>query len=106
MLLAPAQQGDVPFQMLLKVRAYDADDNPVFRESARVCFSVDGPAEIVGVENGEMKNWEDCCGNGIHLYQGRASAALRITGEGRVRVRASASRLMAAYVAVVSGNPF
>ncbi len=101
-LLTPAEQGDVPFQMFLKVRTYDIDGNPVFRESAKVCFSVEGPAEIVGVENGDMKNWEDCCGDGIHLYQGRASVALRITGEGRVRVTASASGLMTAYAVVVS----
>ena len=92
--------GGMPYQVLLKIRAYDAGDNPVFRESARVQFYVEGPAEIAGVENGDMKSWEPVCGNSIHLYQGRADAAVRITGTGRVRITAFAAGMAMAQAVV------
>lgn len=92
--------GGMPYQLLRKVRAYDAEDNPVFRESARVQFCVEGPAEIAGVENGDMKSREPACGSSIHLYQGRADVAVRITGTGRVRITAFASGMAMAQAVI------
>lgn len=90
----------MPYQVLLKVRAYDAEDNPVFRESAKVQFCVEGPAEIAGVENGDMKNWEPVCGSTVHLYQGRADVAVRIIKTGRVRITAFAAGMAMAQTVI------
>jgi len=90
----------MPCQVLLKVRAYDVEDNPVFRESAKVRFCVEGPAEIVGVENGDMKNWEPFCGSAVHLYQGRADVAVRIIDTGRVRITAFAAGMAMAQTVI------
>ncbi|MCM1184474.1 MAG: hypothetical protein NC337_13975 [Roseburia sp.] len=93
------------YQVLRKVRAYDSEDNPVFRESAKVQFHVEGPAEIVGVENGDMKSLEPVQSNFIHLYQGRADVAVRITGMGRVRITAFATGMTMAQTVIYAGVP-
>lgn len=84
-----------PYQILCKVRAYDGEENPVFRESAKVVFTVEGPAQIIGVENGDIKSAEPADNDFIHLYYGRADVALRITAPGRVKVTAYAAGLKA-----------
>ena len=91
-----------PGRRLLKVRAYDEEDNPVFRESARVKFMVEGPAQIVGVDNGDMQSMEPYNNDFIHLYHGKANVALHITGEGRVRVTAFAGGMKMAYTVIVT----
>ena len=91
-----------PYQKLLKVRAYDADFNPVFREYANVQFVVEGPAEIIGVDNGDIKGAEPLNFDAIHLFNGRANVALRITGEGRVKVSAYAAGMKMAQSVIVA----
>lgn len=91
-----------PYQKLLKVRAYDADFNPVFREYANVQFIVEGPAEITGVDNGDIKGAEPLNFDAIHLFNGRANVALRITGEGRVKVNAYAAGMKMAQSVIVA----
>lgn len=94
-----------PYQLLLKVRAVDQENIPVFRESARVQFAVEGPAELIGVDNGDIKGAEPYNNDFIHLFRGKADAAIRITGEGRIRVTAYAAGLeMAQTVAVASAE--
>lgn len=88
------------YRILRKVRAYDIDNTPVFRESAKVQFCVEGPAEIAGVWNGDMKSWEPVCSDFIHLYQGRADVAVRITGTGRVRITAFAAGMEMAQTVI------
>lgn len=100
-------QGDyevIPFQQLLKVRAYDRSDHAVFRESAKVWFKVEGPARIVGVDNGDMQSAESFNQEFIHLYCGRANVALSIYGAGRIRVTAFASGMEMAQTIVVAGK--
>lgn len=101
-ILEQTGEGYIPYQMLLKVRAFDADDNPVFRESARVHFLVEGSAELAGVENGDMKSWEPFGNDFIHLYHGRADVAIRIVREGRVRVTAFADGMAMAQAVVTA----
>lgn len=91
-----------PYQKLLKVRAYDADGNPVFREAAKVQFIVEGAAEIVGVDNGDIKGAEPLDNDTIHLFQGRADVAIRITDIGRVRVTAIAAGMRMAQTIIVA----
>ncbi|MCD7739059.1 MAG: DUF4982 domain-containing protein [Lachnospiraceae bacterium] len=91
-----------PYQMLLKVRAYDKDDNPVFRESAAVHFIVEGPAYIVGVDNGDMQSSEPENEDRIHLYHGKAAAALVVTGEGRIKIRVYGAGLLPAQTVILA----
>lgn len=92
----------LPYQLLCKVRAYDQEGNPVFHEYARVRFTVEGPAAIVGTDNGDMQRADPFTGSDVHLYGGHAAAALRITGEGRVRVSAHAPGLRPASAIVIA----
>lgn len=94
-----------PCQLLLKVRACDREDRPVFRESAKVRFIVEGPAYIAGVDNGDIQGSEAYDSDTIHLFQGRADAALVITGEGRVRVTAFAAGMQMAQAIITSRMP-
>ncbi len=91
-----------PYKLLLKVRAYDEDNNKVFNESAKVTFVVEGPARIIGVDNGDVKSSEALDNDFIHMYQGRADVALDILGEGRIRVRAFSGGMKAAEAVVVA----
>lgn len=92
-------EGEV-YQQLLKVRAYDEENRPVFRESARVQFLVEGPARIIGVDNGDIKRAEPYVNDSTHLYHGRADVAIAVTGSGRVRVGAFAGGMQPAWTVV------
>ena len=81
---------------------YDADGNPVFREYANVQFVVEGPAQIIGVDNGDVKSSEPLNYDAIHLFNGRANVALRITGCGRVKVSAYAAGMKMAQSVIVA----
>lgn len=85
-----------PYRMLCKVRAFDAEGRPVFRESAKVTFVVEGPARLIGVDNGDIKSAEAPNGGSIHLYRGRADAGILITGPGRVKLTAYAAGIQSA----------
>lgn len=72
-------------QKLFTVRAIDADGTPVFRDSSKVVFRADGPAEIVGVDNGDLCSSESYDNPWMHMYRGCVSTVLRFMGEpGRV----------------------
>ena len=90
------------YQVLLKVRAYDEENRPVFRESAKVQFVVEGPARMVGVDNGDIKRAEPNANDSTHMFRGRADAAIAVTGPGRVRVTAFAEGMFAAQAVVVA----
>ncbi|MCA0758618.1 glycoside hydrolase family 2 protein [Paenibacillus sp. N4] len=73
------------YHKLFTVRAKDAEGIPVFRESSKVTFKVSGPAEIVGVDNGDLCSNESYDEHWMHMYRGFVSTVLRLTGEkGRV----------------------
>lgn len=88
------------YRLLLKVRAYDEADRPVFRESAKVQFLVEGPAKIIGVDNGDIKRAEPYVNDFTHMYHGRADVAVAVTGPGRVRVSAFAGGMLPAWTVV------
>ncbi len=88
--------------MLLTVRAVDAEGVPCFRESAKVRFRVEGPAELVAVDNGDICSNEPYQEEQIHLYHGCASAILRFIGEpGRVVLHADGAGLRSGRTVVV-----
>lgn len=93
------------FEKLLTVHAVDNEKIKCFRESAKVRFFVEGEAEIIGVDNGDLKNHESYCESFIHMYRGSASVLLRLTGKpGRVKVSAFADGLRAAEYIIEVGE--
>ncbi|NMM93720.1 sugar-binding domain-containing protein [Bifidobacterium oedipodis] len=95
----PAERG---YEQLFCVQCLDTDGNPVFRESTSVRFRVEGPAEIVAVDNGNLMGNEPYGGDAIHMYQGVASVMLRFTGEaGRVVLSADAAGMQSASQTIV-----
>ena len=61
---------------------------------------MEGPARIVGVDNGDMQSAEPKTEDRIHLYHGKAAAALAITGAGRVKVTAYGAGLLEAQTVI------
>lgn len=83
--------------MLLTAEAQDENSIHCFHHEGRVQFEAEGPAEIVGVDNGCMTTDDPYGGTSITLFQGRASVQLRLTGEaGTVTICAMADGLQAA----------
>lgn len=98
----PAGKG---YELFLTVGAEDAQGNPYFREGSLVCFLAEGPAEILGVDNGDICGEELYQSNRIHMYHGSASVLVRLTGEpGRVVIRAFAEGMAAGEVTLLIGN--
>lgn len=94
----PATKG---YQKLFTVRALDQDGVPVFHESARVTFKVTGPAEIIGIDNGDLSSREPYNSNQQHMYRGCVSTVVRLTGEsGRVILSAYAEGMYQGQVII------
>lgn len=92
--ILPAEKG---YQLQLSVKAYDKQDHPCCRESARVSFRIEGPAEILAVDAGDLMSHEVYQNNRIHMYRGQASVMIGLTGEaGRVCVYAYAEGMQEA----------
>ena len=91
---APAQEA---YEMLLSVKALDANDNPVFRENAQVKFRVEGNAEIIAVDNGDLSDPATYLADTCRLYRGQASVLVRLQGKpDEIRVYAEASGMTGA----------
>ncbi|WP_321572124.1 glycoside hydrolase family 2 TIM barrel-domain containing protein [uncultured Duncaniella sp.] len=65
----------------VKIEALDSKSRIVPGTDTKLTFKVDGPAEIVGVINGNLSSDEMMTGNTRSLYNGRASVILRSTDE-------------------------
>ncbi|THF77766.1 sugar-binding domain-containing protein [Cohnella fermenti] len=92
------------YSQLFTVRALDKDGTPVFRDSSKVTFRVIGPAELIGVDNGDLCSAEPYDSSWRHLYRGCASAVLSLTGEpGRVELTAFADGMESGRAAVEVG---
>lgn len=65
----------------IRVWAVDKKGRRVHGAQNELTFSVDGPAEIVGVINGDMASEELTVGNRRRLYNGTATVILRSTQE-------------------------
>ena len=90
------------YERLLSVQCLDVDGNQVFRESAPVRFRVDGPAEIIAVDNGNLMSNETYGNDIIHMHQGVASVMVRFTGEaGRVVLSADAPGMRSAVQTII-----
>ncbi len=89
------------YEKLFRVEAVDREDQFYFRESTLVRFSVEGPAKLAAVDNGDLTGSEPYVSDRVHLYHGRAAALLRFTGEsGRVVLTANAEGMYPARVVI------
>lgn len=78
----------------VRVEALDSRRRRDSQSQAPVSFAVEGPAEIVGVINGDLSSEELSTGNTRRLYNGTATVILRSTGTpGAVTLTASAPGL-------------
>lgn len=89
------------YEKLFTVRAKDKEGIVAFRESAKVTFSITGPAELVAVDNGDLCSSETYDNNWMHMYHGCVSTVIRLTGEkGRVVLAAFSEGMHAAKVVI------
>lgn len=80
--------------MHVRVAAVDKRGRQVPQEDRELTFTVDGPARIVGVINGDITSDELTTGNCRKLYNGTATVILRSTREaGKVRLSVTAPGL-------------
>ena len=75
---------------LVKVQLQDAHGNPVRHLDEQVRFEIDGPARLLGIDNGSEFNVEAHRSDQVTTHQGRAFLFLQSTGEkGVVNITAS-----------------
>ena len=81
----------------VRIVAADRKGRRVQGAAGKVTFEVEGPAEIVGVINGDITSEELTVGNTRRLYNGTATVILRSgTTPGKVTLKASADGLKTA----------
>jgi len=74
---------------IINAEMRDAAGVPVPDADHRIRFSVEGPARVIGVGNGDPRNAEALCGPDVALFHGLAQVILRSTGApGRLVVHA------------------
>lgn len=85
----------------IRVSAVDKKGRRVQGERGLLTFSVDGPAEIVGVINGDITSEELTVGNTRRLYNGTATVILRSKREaGKVTLTVTADGLKTSKLAM------
>ena len=65
----------------IEVWMEDAEGNFCPQADLLLTFSVEGPAELIGVDNGNPEGMESLRGDRMHAFHGRALAVIRSTGE-------------------------
>jgi beta-galactosidase len=87
----------------VEFRVVDENGVRVPDAEPEVKFEMTGPAKILGIGNGDLKNIESCQGDTHHAFQGRGLAILQTTMvPGGVTLKATASGLESASVALQS----
>jgi beta-galactosidase len=83
------------------VKVVDAQGNMVPEAANLVSFAVDGPAKLVGVDNGDPANHDSYQASSRPAFNGLALAVVRLTGTaGRVSVTATSPGLAPATVRI------
>jgi hypothetical protein len=83
----------------IEIRVLDASEREVYQADDLIRLTIDGPGEILGLENGDACDLEPYCSKHRKAYHGRLLAYIRIkdTAE-RIVVKAEASGLEPAYL--------
>lgn len=86
---------------ILTATVVDAQGIPVPDASPLVNFSVEGPGQIVAVDNGDINSHEPNQATGHHAFQGTCVAYVRANGTpGMIKVQASAENLSPGSVSI------
>lgn len=95
---APAEKD---YEIMITVKALDQNGNPVFREDAPICFRVEGEAQIIAVDNGDLSCTDPYESAKGQLYRGQASVLIRLTGmSGKVTIWADAPGMVSGQTSV------
>jgi beta-galactosidase len=87
----------------VEFRIVDAQGVRVPNADLSLTFELEGPAEIIGIGNGDLNNVEDCKGRVHRTYQGRGLLILRSSEEsGKVLLTVTAPGLEPATLALNS----
>jgi len=87
----------------VEFRIVDAQGVRVPGADQSLTFELEGPAEIIGIGNGDLNNTEDCKGRVHKAYQGRGLAILRSTQvAGKISLRVTAPGLETATLTLSS----
>jgi beta-galactosidase len=87
----------------VEYRIVDANGVRVPDAAQSVAFEVTGPAEIIGIGNGDLSNSEDPRGHTHQAYQGRGLAILQSkTAPGSITLKATAPNLTPATITLTS----
>ena len=87
----------------MRMTLVDGQGNPVRHLDEKVTFAVEGPAKIIGIDNGSEFNVEDTKADHVTTYCGRAFLFLQATGEkGKVSVHASSSHAQSERINISS----
>jgi beta-galactosidase len=87
----------------VEFKIVDENGTRVPEADAEVKFELTGPAQIIGLGNGDVSNGENCQGDTHRAFQGRGLAILETTGtSGRITLQASAPGLEPASVTLQS----
>lgn len=98
----PQEEG---YERLISVYALDEAGNRNFHESSVVRFRVEGDAEIVGADAGDLMSHECYTDTDIHMYQGCASVVVRMNNnKGRAILSAYAQGMRSAKIVIVSAR--
>lgn len=85
----------------IRVEALDSKERRVYGADAHIEFSINGPAEIVGVINGDITSEELTVGDSRRLYNGTVTAILRSTDvPGKITVKAVADGMKPAVTVI------
>jgi beta-galactosidase len=95
------QDAEEGYELMLTVRALDGEGQFCMRTEAEVSFTVEGEAEFVAADNGDLcgdASYED---RKVALYRGSASVVICLKAvRGKTKVRAMAEGLDMAEVAL------
>lgn len=78
----------------LNMRLTDAEGNLVETSDLDLVLSIDGPAEIIGLESGDLTSHEDYQANNRKTYKGRLKAYIRTTSNAApIRIKVTNQQL-------------
>ncbi|MBD2870327.1 DUF4982 domain-containing protein [Paenibacillus arenilitoris] len=88
----------------VEIQVADRDGNPVYLADHPITLSVEGPGEIIGMENGDVQDLEPYSSRTRKAYRGRLLAYVRATtSAGRIVVTAESPGLEPARAAITAG---
>ena len=80
----------------------DKDGQMVPRTHNKIQFSIDGPGEIVAVDNGDATSHASFQAKEIKAYNGLCLVIVRATGKGKINLHAASFGLKNGVVAILS----